>query len=45
MECNCVPVSAGGGGEGMGWDSDQIFKKEEFDRISIFREGLLGKRG
>ena len=23
---------------------DQIFKKGEFDRISIFREGLLGKR-
>ena len=37
------PLSVGGGGGG--WASDQIFKKAELDRISVFRGELLGKRG
>ena len=32
-------------GRGLCWASNQIFKKGRLDRISIFEEGLLGKRG
>ena len=37
--------AGGGGGGAEGVASDQILKKKGgVDRISIFREGLLGKR-
>ena len=43
MLLQCTPPILFAAGEGCA--SDQIFKNGGLDRISVFREGLLGKRG
>ena len=40
----CTPLPFLKGRGGGGWASNQIFKKRGLDKISTFREELLGKR-